>query len=235
VARPELPIGTWGKIRTETLGPNRFCARARFRDYDGKTRDVEATGPTAPAAIRALNVKLRDRTTPNDDEITRDTRVDLLADLWLDQMAAEARVLPQTLNTYNSSLRFRIRPALGSLRIREASVGRLDRFLRDIAKDHPSAAKGAKVVLGQMFSLAVRHGAISHQPRPGHRTAPQSPEERRRVDRRASPSGPYGDPGLAATDARQVGASAYRRLGRHCRPHARHRGANRRDPRSAVG
>ncbi|WP_433615302.1 tyrosine-type recombinase/integrase [Dactylosporangium sp. CA-139114] len=164
MARPPLPIGTWGAIRTEKLGLNRFCARARFRDYDGKTRDVEATGTTGPAAIRALKEKLRDRVTPNDDEITRETRIDTLADLWLEQMVAEEQVVPQTLNTYTSSLRSKIRPALGDLRIREATVGRLDKFLREIAAEHPSAAKTAKVVLGQMFALAVRRGAISTNP-----------------------------------------------------------------------
>jgi integrase len=164
VARPPLPIGTWGNIRTETLGPNRFCARARFRDYDGKTRDVEATGTTAPGSVRALKEKLRDRVAPNDDEITRETLVNTLADLWLVEITEEERVRPQTINRYETSLRTRIRPALGKLRIREASVGRIDKFLREVAMNHPSAAKGAKVVLGQMFALAVRHGAIQTNP-----------------------------------------------------------------------
>ncbi|TNH29035.1 site-specific integrase [Micromonospora orduensis] len=164
MARPELPIGTWGKIRTQKLGPNRFRARARFRDYDGKTRDIEATGTTGPAAERALKVKLRDRTTPNDDEITRETRVSTLADLWIDEITTEERIAAQTIQRYETSTRNAILPALGNLRIREASVGRLDRFLRDIAKDRPSAAKGAKVVLSQMFALAVRHGAIPTNP-----------------------------------------------------------------------
>ncbi|MET8529159.1 tyrosine-type recombinase/integrase [Micromonospora sp. NPDC005172] len=164
MARPELPIGTWGKIRTQKLGPNRFRARARFRDYDGKTRDIEATGTTDPAAERALKVKLRDRTTPNDDEITRETRLSTLADLWIEEITTEERIAPQTIQRYETSTRNAILPALGNLRIREASVGRLDRFLRDIAKDHPSAAKGAKVVLSQMFALAVRHGAIPTNP-----------------------------------------------------------------------
>lgn len=53
---------------------------------------------------------------------------------------------------------------MGNLRIREASVGRLDKFLRSIAKDHPSAAKGAKVVLSQLFALAVRRGALTTNP-----------------------------------------------------------------------
>lgn len=164
MARPELPIGTWGNIRTEKLGPNRFRARARFRDYDGKTRDIEATDTTGPAAVRALKVKLRDRTTPNDDEITWETRICTLAERWIDEITAEERLAPQTIHRYQTSLRTAILPALGNLRIREASVGRLDKFLRGIAKDHPSAAKGAKVVLGQMFALAVRHGAIPTNP-----------------------------------------------------------------------
>ena len=163
MARPELPIGTWGNIRTEKVGPNRFCARARFRDYDGKTRDVEATDTSGPAAVRKLKVKLRDRATPNDDEITRETRVSTLAELWLDVIIAEDRVKPQTVARYQTNLR-RILPALGHLRIREASVGRLDTFLRGIASHHPYAAKGAKVVLGLMFALAVRRGAITSNP-----------------------------------------------------------------------
>jgi integrase len=145
VARPELSIGTWGKIRTEKLGPNRFCARARFRDYDGRTRDIEAAGTTGPAAIRALKEKLRDRAIPNDDEITRETYVSTLANLWIEEITAEERVTPQTINNYKTSLRTAILPALGNLRIREASVGRLDKFLREVAKTRPSAAKNAKV------------------------------------------------------------------------------------------
>jgi hypothetical protein len=81
MARPVLPIGTWGKIRTEKVGPNRRRARARFRDYDGTTRDVEAADTTGPAATRALKVKLRDRSSPNDDEINRETFISKLAEL----------------------------------------------------------------------------------------------------------------------------------------------------------
>ncbi|NIL59525.1 site-specific integrase [Salinispora arenicola] len=162
--RPPLPVGTWGKIRTEKLGPNRHVARARFRDYDGKTRDVEAIGPTGPAATRVLQVKLRDRIAPNDDEITRETKVNTLADLWIDDLIAEERVSPQTIDRYTTSLRTVIRPAAGNLRVREATVGRLDKVLREVAKDRPSAAKGAKVVLGLMFALAVRRGALTTNP-----------------------------------------------------------------------
>ncbi|PTA43521.1 site-specific integrase [Micromonospora sp. RP3T] len=164
MARPELAIGTSGKIRIEKLGPRRFRARARFRDYDGITRDIEVTDTTGPAAERTLKVKLRDRATPTDDEITRETRISALAELWVEEITAEQRIAQQTIHRYATSVRTSILPALGNLRVREASVGRLDRFLRDIAKDRPSAAKGVKVVLSQMFALAVRHGAIPTNP-----------------------------------------------------------------------
>ncbi|WP_212960953.1 hypothetical protein, partial [Salinispora arenicola] len=147
MARPPLPIGTWGAIRTEKLGPNRHRARARFRDYDGRTRDVEATGATGPAATRALQAKLRDRIAPNDDEITRETRISRLVELWIEEITSEERIAPQTIQRYQTSTRTAILPALGDLRIRETSVGRLDRLLRDIARDRPSAAKGVKVAL----------------------------------------------------------------------------------------
>jgi hypothetical protein len=114
MARPPLPVGTWGTIRTEKLGPNRHCARARFRDYDGKTRDVEATDVTGPAAIRALKIKLRDRVAPNDDEITRETHISTLAELWLEEITAEERVTPQTIDRYESVVRTAVLPALGS-------------------------------------------------------------------------------------------------------------------------
>jgi len=164
MARPPLPIGTCGNIRTEKLAGNRFRARARYRDDDGKTRDVEATRATGPAAIRALKVKLRDRTTPNGDGICQETRINTLGELWIAAITVEERCAPQTIHRYQTGLRTAILPALGNLRIREATVGRLDAFLQGVAKDHPSAARAAKVVLGQMFALAVRHDAIPANP-----------------------------------------------------------------------
>jgi integrase len=164
VARPQLPVGTWGRIRREQVGPQQFRARARFRDYDGVTREVEAWGNTGAAAERALRVKLRERSTPSHDEITADMRINRLSELWLDEIITEERITPQTVDRYERSLRTAIRPAAGNLRLREASVSRLDRLLKAIAAKHPSKARGAKTVLRQMFAMAVRHGALTTNP-----------------------------------------------------------------------
>jgi integrase len=164
VARPELPVGTWGKIRREEVAPHQFRARARFRDYDGITRNVEAWGATGAAAERALVVKLRDRATPNNDDVNRNMRISRLAELWIEEITAEDRIVAQTINNYSGTIRATILPALGGLRLREASVSRLDRFFRAVATEHPGKARIARSVLGQMLGMAVRHDALPANP-----------------------------------------------------------------------
>jgi integrase len=161
--RSPLPVGTWGKIRRQQHGPRKFHARARFRDFDGLTRDVEAWGATGAAAERALLVMLRERTTPTGEEITRDTRVSTLGKLWLEAVIVDQEVSPQTVDRYETSLRTAVLPALGNLRIREVTVGRLDKFFRSLGSQR-GKARGARCVLGLMLAMAVRHGALDHNP-----------------------------------------------------------------------
>ncbi|WP_432990990.1 tyrosine-type recombinase/integrase [Dactylosporangium sp. CA-233914] len=164
MARPQLPVGTWGTIRREQVGPNRHRARARFRDYDGVTRDVEAWGASGAAAERALRVKLRDRSTPNRNEINPDMRISRLSELWIDELIAEARLAPQTIDRYRTSIRATILPAVGNLRIQETTVSRLDQFFKTVAATHPGKARAAKAALGQMLGMAVRHDALTSNP-----------------------------------------------------------------------
>ncbi len=119
---------------------------------------MEAWGDSGAAAERALRIKLRDRSAPGNDDISADMRISRLGELWLDEVIAEGRVTPQTVSRYETSLRTAIRPALGNLRLREASVSRLDRFFKAVAAEHPAKARGAKCVLGQMLAMAVRQG-----------------------------------------------------------------------------
>jgi len=128
------------------------------------TRNVEAWGATGAAAERALREALRERAAPNAGEITRDTRVSKLAELWLEEIIAEDRLTPQTVNNYEDSIRGVVLPAFGSLRIRETTVSRIDRSLKAVAAQYPAKARNARVVLGQMLGMAVRHGALPSNP-----------------------------------------------------------------------
>ena len=58
MGRPPLPVGTFGKIGFVEQSSGEIQARARFRDYDGRTRLVAKTGRSRAAAERALKKEL---------------------------------------------------------------------------------------------------------------------------------------------------------------------------------
>src|SRR6476661_7423196 len=118
MARPPLPLGTWGTITTEKIRDGNYRALTRFRDTDGNTRRVTATGPSKAAAERALR--------------------DIL-----------------------------VLPSVGGLKLREATTGRLDRLLLRLRDQSVNRQRKAKVVLGAMLDLAVRHDAIPTNPARG--------------------------------------------------------------------
>lgn len=163
MTRPPLPIGTWGTIRVEP-GPKGYRARARFRDFDGRTRDVERNGRTKGAARSALTAALAERTAPAAEELTGDTRLEQLAALWLEEIRAAGRA-ESTRRRYRETLDNYVLPALGALRIREATVSRFDRFLKLTTEQTGGAtAKLCRSVLSGMMGLAVRHGAAGSNP-----------------------------------------------------------------------
>lgn len=94
MARPPLPIGSWGRISSRVLEtdengkPTKVRAKANFRDHDGHVRDVTAYGKTATAAERALLKKLQDRAkTSQAGELTAMHKITHLLDLWEQKFA----------------------------------------------------------------------------------------------------------------------------------------------------
>lgn len=49
--RPRLPISTFGAIKMTEVGAGRFRATTRFRDWDGQSRQVTATGSSRNAVM----------------------------------------------------------------------------------------------------------------------------------------------------------------------------------------
>ena len=164
MARPPLPLGTWGSITTERVTGGSYRALTRFRDRDGNTRRVTATGPSKSAAERALRDVLAHRTTPMGELVTADTRLIDIAQLWLNELEVEGRIEQSTINEYRRVLDNWVLPHVGGLRLREASTGRLNRLLLSLREQSPNRQRKAKVVLGAMLNLAVRHDAIPVNP-----------------------------------------------------------------------
>ncbi|QNA93219.1 tyrosine-type recombinase/integrase [Microbacterium sp. Se63.02b] len=162
MARPPLVLGTWGKIKRAQRGGS-WIAYARFRDYDGVTRQVERGGHTGAAAERALLAALRDRARLPNEDLTPETRLNRVIDDW-DKHLDDRDLSDGSRVTYRRQLRH-VRKAMGSLQLREVTVQAVDRFLTALqASSGPETARITRVVLSGVCQRAVRKGAMATNP-----------------------------------------------------------------------
>jgi integrase len=164
MGRPGLYLGTSGTVRVYET-PSGYRAMTRVRDYDGRVHQVERYGRTQGAARAALALALRDRVRIEAEaEIGPDTKFGVVAEAWFSDFERQDRS-PTTLATYRDRLDKQILPALGNIRVRELTVGIVDRHLRAVGTKHGAAmAKQTKTVLSQVIGLAVRHDALTQNP-----------------------------------------------------------------------
>jgi integrase len=167
MARPALALGTYGRITTRENGSG-FTARTKFRDFDGVVCLVKRNGKTKAAAERALKAALVERQTPvRESEVTPDTKLVKVAELWFAEMRAlveAGRRSPGTLDTYGYIYGNHVKAALGELRMREITTPVVDRALSAIKANSVSAARTSKIVVSGIMRLAARHGAVQFNP-----------------------------------------------------------------------
>lgn len=166
MSAPRLSIGTFGDIGFVHTDSGRVTARVRYRDWDGRTRLVQATGDTPKAAERALKAKLADRGLfqPSGSALTPDSRFPDLVAYWLEDLELEGRISIRTLQLYQRNMETLVLPAFANLTLREIGVARCDQFLKQLAKRSYNRAKQARVVLRLAFGLAVRHEVLPRNP-----------------------------------------------------------------------
>jgi integrase len=164
MARPPLPLGTYGNIDYLTMPNGHVRARARFRDYDGTTRPVTRFAESRSKAERALKLAIRDRSGSASDDVTGDSRVSDLVALWLADVDG-TDLASRTKEQYKYTTDRYIIPAIGDLRVREVSVSAADHLLKAVTQQNgPGAAKTTKSVLSNLLGLAVRRGALDANP-----------------------------------------------------------------------
>jgi integrase len=164
MARQALSPGERGDIAILKMGEGIFRARARYRDLDGKVRQVSAYGRSRDAAKRALGKRLESRPKRVPGTLQSDTPFRVVAESWFDRVQAGGRLALGTLITYRQTLDSPILPALGDKRLDQIDVDTLDAFLLADALQYPARAKRAKVVLSQVLRHAQKRGLISHNP-----------------------------------------------------------------------
>ena len=165
----------WGG--TAWASPRNCRDRARLQDavrLPGHDQSPRLRRQGAPGrALRtdagrrraALSLALRERARVDAEaDITPDTKLAALAEAWLDDFERQDRS-PTTVAAYRGRIDKHILPALGNVRVRELTVGLVDRHLRAVEANHGAAmAKQTKTVLGQVIGLAVRHDALTQNP-----------------------------------------------------------------------
>jgi len=163
MGRPPLSLGTSGAIRVYRTKPKGWRARCLYRDFDGAVRAIERSARTRTGAEAALKVAIRDRAhVDTGGDITPDMRVAVLAEMWFAGLEDHS---PTTMQAYRLRLDRHVLPALGNLRVRELSIGTIDRHLRTIAaKNGAGTAKMTRSVLSGMCLLAARHDALDRNP-----------------------------------------------------------------------
>lgn len=140
-------------------------ARAIYRDFDGVSRTVQKNGKTEGAARQRLAEALRDRShLPRGASITPETKVSTLAERWLEEIRG-SNMSPNTIQLYEDRVAKQILPALGNVKVRELSIGLVDRHLATVKASHgPSLAKTTRSVLSGLCALACKHDALPSNP-----------------------------------------------------------------------
>jgi integrase len=164
MARPALSLGISGSVYYNRTAHG-WRARCYVRDHDGRRRQVERWRKSKAAAAKALGEALRDRFyMAHSEDITPDSKFSVVAELWYSSLSAE-ELSPNTLEGYRRRLDMQIIPALGELRLREITVGVIDRHLKTVTTRHGGGtAKMCRSVLSGVFGLAVRHDAVDRNP-----------------------------------------------------------------------
>lgn len=166
MARERLGIGEVGNISTTQLEGGSWRARGRVRCGDGRTRQVEASAPTKAKAERKLKDRAAEKAGDTGDGLRGSSTVAELVALWWasEERRVEAgRIRRQTLDGYRR-YRDRIEDGIGGLSLREATPGRLGKWVETTAGEHPTVAKHLRMHLHSMFAYAVRQDALTSNP-----------------------------------------------------------------------
>lgn len=97
-------------------------------------------------------------------QITPQSTVSTLVDIWLQQVRAERRLDGTTINEYERVLRKLVVPRIGGARLSELTMDRINRVLAELGTESLNFQRKAKVVTGAMLDTAVELGALTINP-----------------------------------------------------------------------
>lgn len=167
--------GEHGRISERASG-GRFFATTYVRDNDGKRRRVERSSEkSAEDARRILQRHLTARKPPISGKLIGDkTELSELFETWVSGKVKRGEIKPQTENQYRHVWTKHGDAQLGALRIRELDTPTADQHIQAVAATTPAQAAYLRLVLREMYALAVRFGVLQINPIGGTAVAKRS-------------------------------------------------------------
>ncbi len=225
MGRARLPVGTFGEVSTREGADGRHRARARYRDVDGRYRQLEASGASGAEAKRRLRRKpaLVDDTLQGSSEITGDTQFPVLVEYWRMELDSEGELAGSTRERYAWEATHLLLPAFEHFVLREITVGRVERWLTQQRAFSYARAVDSKKILSLVMGVVVRLEAIDRNPVTGTKRIKRPPRTPMAIDdveldvictavaswrRDATHMGPKPDGQLGAIVQVMVGTSA---------------------------
>ena len=159
--RERIPLGQHGKIHYEQVG-DKWNAVCRYRGMDGSFRSLKRVGASKERARRNLERAFAGLNLHAGGDVDDRMLLRRLAELFLEEKAK--RLTGGSVASYQSNVKTVVE-GVGGLQIREATPMVLQRFIDGVVEAHGhGAAKTCKTVLSGMFKIAVKNGAINHNP-----------------------------------------------------------------------
>lgn len=167
--RPRTRIGTYGEIAVSSHGTRhgrRHRASTRYRDFDGRLREVACTARSASLARTGLKERLLERNGYGSNGLlSHASSFTELVLLWTEDMQ-RLDLAEGTKRNYLETLKY-VEETFAYYTLGEITTGRVERFLRDEGVVSYSRAKHARSILSLLFGFALRHDAINRNPLEG--------------------------------------------------------------------
>jgi integrase len=166
MARPRIPVGTFGEISTSKAAKGRHRARVRYRDVDGRYVQLEASGASVAEAKRRLRKRITEleHTMEAESEITAGTEFPVLVAHWLAELEAEGELAVSTRERYAWEAKKLLLPAFEHFTLREITVGKVERWLTTQRQFSYARAVHSKKIMSLVMGAAVRLDAIERNP-----------------------------------------------------------------------
>lgn len=171
--RPTRQIGSTGAVwlttRPTKSGGVSHVAITTIRDPDGEVRQVSRSGSTGRQAKANLRAYLTERVPPAAVRgLGGGTRVRTLAVAWIEHLegeVADERMSATSVARYRSVLNAHVLPRMGGLLLQEVTPQVAEHHLTELGQGKGASTRNAgRTVLKAMFGMAVRRGALTHNP-----------------------------------------------------------------------